>query len=255
MTRVAVLSDIHGNVDALDAVLVEVDVARPDRIVICGDVAAGPFPGETLARVQALPGAVFVSGNGDRMMVEAFDAGLREDEAADAAAASLAWATGRLGRAERDYLASFAPTVRLDCGTFGVVRFCHGSPRSDEEIITSLTPEPVLATFLAEVEEEIVVSGHTHVQFDRRAVGRRLLNPGSVGMPYEVRPGAFWLLLHGTTAEFRCTLYDVAAAAARIRACGYPEGDNLGDILLAPPAAAEAEQFFEQVAAERGERT
>ena len=80
--------------------------------------------------------------------------------------------------------------------------FCHGSPRSDEEILTRISSEERVAAAVADVSEDVVVCGHTHVQFDRRAAGKRLINAGSVGMPYEARPGAYWALL-GPDVELR----------------------------------------------------
>ena len=116
--------------------------------------------------------------------------------------------------------------------------FCHGSPRSDEEIITAVSPEERLAPMLEGVAEDTVVCGHTHHQFDRAVLGKRLLNAGSVGMPYEDEPAAYWLLL-GRRAELRRTAYDIAAAAERLRASGFPDVDELmlRESLLEPVGA------------------
>jgi predicted phosphodiesterase len=197
--RVAALYDIHGNVPALDAVLADVDAAGVDLIVWGGDVAAGPQPVETLARMRERGGR-FVSGNADRQMVEDFDAD-----------AESVWARA-IDRADRDFLASFEATVSLD-GTL----FCHGSPRSDEERITRATPTERLAPMLAGVEERLVVCGHTHQQFDLRCGTHRVLNAGSVGMPYEGTAAAFWLLLGGPEPELRRTDYDIALLDAEAR--------------------------------------
>src|SRR4029077_19656455 len=102
-------------------------------------------------------------------------------------------AAGKLARADRDFLAAFEPTVELDIDGLGPVLFCHATPRSDQDIVTPLTPE-------AEVEAElegappVVVYGHIHVQGDRRLASHRLVNAGSVGMPYG-RTTACWALL------------------------------------------------------------
>jgi predicted phosphodiesterase len=188
--RVAALYDVHGNVPALDAVLADVDRAGADVIVWGGDVALGPLPVETIARLRERGGR-YVMGNCDREMLG--------DE--------------RLGPADRDFLASFEPTVRLDVDGLGPTLFCHGSPRGDEERITRITPEERLAPMLAGIEEKVVVCGHTHQQFDRRCGETRVLNAGSVGMPYEGARAAFWLLL-GPDAELHRTEYDAAAAIA-----------------------------------------
>jgi predicted phosphodiesterase len=148
---VAALYDIHGNLPALEAVLAEVEAAAPDLVMVGGDVIAGPLP-----------------------------------EVEDPIARLDAWCAQRITREQRDLVASFEPVVRVDS-----TLFCHGSPRSDTEIITALSPEERLAPMLEDVAEQVVVCGHTHHQFDRRVLGRRLLNAGSVGMPYEDEAAAY----------------------------------------------------------------
>lgn len=239
--RVAALYDIHGNLPALEAVLAEVEAAAPDAIVVGGDVAPGPLVGETLERLQAL-GPRFVMGNGDREVVGAFDG-------AEPRGPGGRFTAGGLTRAQRDALAAFEPVVRLDVRGLGPTLFCHGSPRSDSEIITSVSPEHRLAPMLAGVDEAVVVCGHTHRQFDRRELGRRLVNAGSVGMPYEGVAAAFWLLL-GPAVELRRTEYDVPAAVARLRDSGFPDLDEamLRESLLTPADPDEVAAFFESQA-------
>jgi diadenosine tetraphosphatase ApaH/serine/threonine PP2A family protein phosphatase len=180
-------------------------------------------------------------GNADRELVDAYDRGVRPEEVEDPIARLDAWCARRLTREHRDLLASFEPVVRA-----GSALFCHGSPRSDTEIITALSPEERLAPMLDGVEEDVVVCGHTHHQFDRRVLGKRLLNAGSVGMPYEDEPAAYWLLL-APEPELRRTDYDIAAAAQRLRASGLPDLDELmlRESLLEPVGAAFVARHFE----------
>jgi diadenosine tetraphosphatase ApaH/serine/threonine PP2A family protein phosphatase len=142
------------------------------------------------------------------------------------------------------------PTTRIE--RLGPTLFCHGSPRSDEEIITRLTPDDRLDEMLALVGENVIVCGHTHVQFDRARRGKRVVNAGSVGMHNEGRPGAYWLLL-GPDVELRRTAYDIEDAAKRIRATDYPDPDELLDRLTAddPSIAEEASARFELIATKR----
>jgi putative phosphoesterase len=243
--RVAALYDIHGNLPALEAVLADVEAAAPDLVVIGGDVAAGPLPRETLDRLMQLGDRVrWVMGNADRLLVEAYDRGARPEDTADPVERLDAWAAQRLTREHRDLLAAFEPVVRI-----GSTLFCHGSPRSDNEIITAVSPEARLAPMLAGVAENVVVCGHTHHQFDRRVLGKRLLNAGSVGMPYEDEAAAYWLLL-GPDAELRRTDYDISAAAARMRAAGFDDLDELmlRESLLEPVGAAFVARHFEESA-------
>lgn len=252
----AVLADVHGNVAALDAVLAEVRRERPDVVVVGGDVVSGPYPCETLERLRALERAQFVRGNADREVVEAFDRGATFDLSdEDPVARAARWSAARLTRGQRDVVAAFADQVVLRVRGLGEVLFCHGSPRSDQEIITSLTPETALRKLLAGVAEPVVVCGHTHVQFDRTLDTIRVINAGSVGMAYEGRRGAFWLML-GPDVRLLRTEYDCERAAAQILASDYWDAENLArEIILNPPDPREVERYFEQVAAERGERS
>jgi diadenosine tetraphosphatase ApaH/serine/threonine PP2A family protein phosphatase len=131
----------------------------------------------------------------------------------------------------------------------GSVLFCHGSPRSDEEIITAITPPKRLDPMLDGVREQVIVCGHTHVQFDRIVGDRRLVNAGSVGMPYEGKAGiACWALL-GPDVELRRSHYDVESAAEAIRASGYPDAEEfVQEYILAPESAEEATAHFEGLA-------
>jgi len=254
LARVAVIADVHGNVMALEAVLAELERERPDAIVVAGDVASGPEPAATLERLMGLEGARFVRGNADREAVAAFDERRPFDAEGDAPANDAVWTAQRITRAQRDFLAGFEERVVLEVGGLGEVLFCHGSPGSDGEIMTSLTPEPSLRRLLAGIGQRVVVCGHTHVQFDRTVGGTRIVNAGSVGMAYQGRRGAFWLSL-GPGVEHRRSDYDCESAAARILASGYWGAEGLAhEIILRPPGPREVEASFERLAAERGER-
>lgn len=252
---VAALYDIHGNLPALDAVLAEVDLLDVDAIVVGGDVVPGPMMTETVARLRALgERAHFVMGNGDREVVTAFDTGPGGAGSQETSFSRFtAWAAGRLDDADRDFLAGFAPTVRLEVDDLGPTLFCHGSPRSDTEVITALTRPDRLAPMLAGVAEPLVVCGHTHHQFALVAGGRRVLNAGSVGMPYQGAAAAFWLLL-GPEAEMRRTDYDVDGALETLRASGAPDVEEvmLRQSLVNPVTADEVARYFEDVAARGG---
>lgn len=251
VTRVAALYDIHGNLPALDAVLREVEAARPELILAGGDVVSGPFPRATLERLLGLgPRVRFIRGNADREVVAAFD-GVPFGVTMPAEVRQItAWAARQFDRSHRDAMTAWPETVTLDIEGLGDVLFCHGSPRNDEEILTAATPEPRLRQALAGVRQRLVVCGHTHVQFDRMLDGVRVVNAGSVGMPYG-EPGAYWLLL-GPTVELRRSPYDLEHAAEAIRASGYPQAEDFAaNNVLQPPSAAEATALFERMATER----
>src|SRR6266536_2826955 len=244
--RVAALYDIHGNLPALEAVLHEVEREAPDLVVVGGDIASpGPMPRETLDRLLALQGrARFIRGNTDRELVNHYDGTSMRRATPDEDNVWVRrhkWAAHQISAAQRDFLASLPETVVLDIERLGPTLFCHGSPRSDEDIITRLTPEDRLDEIMAGTAENVIVCGHTHVQFDRVHRSMRIVNAGSVGMHHEGRPGAYWLLI-GPEVELRRTLYDVEDAAKRIRAAGYPDPEELLEQLGAddPSLADEA---------------
>jgi putative phosphoesterase len=245
--RVAALYDIHGNLPALEAVTAEVDEARADLVLVGGDVVTGPFPSETLERLSGLGDrAYFIRGNADRVLVE--DAG--EPTGPSPWPERQAWTRAQLTDEQRRLLATLAHTVTREVGGLGEVLFCHGSPRSDEEIITRATSPERLSEIMSGVGQRVVVCGHTHVQFDRMIGGVRLVNAGSVGMPYEDEPGAYWALL-GPDVELRRTEYDLERAAAAIRASGFPGADEFADEhVLHPAGADEATEQFERMALE-----
>jgi predicted phosphodiesterase len=231
--RVAALYDIHGNAAALEAVLSEIPADA--TVVLGGDIALGPQPAETLALLDALVArADWVRGNCER----------REPHADELWERRRLWVEKELGQERSKALAELPATVVLEVDGLGPTLFCHGSPRSDEEMITAVTQDGRLAAILEGVEERTVVCGHTHHQFDRSHGDHRVVNAGSVGMPYEGRPGAYWTLL-GPGVEHRRTEYDLDAAAVGIRASGYPDPDELVELLTSPPTAREAAEHFE----------
>jgi putative phosphoesterase len=217
--RVAALYDVHGNLPALGAVLADVDGEAPDAIVCGGDLVAGPFPAECFDLLRERE-AVFIRGNADRLVL----AGAGDD----------AWALPRLTEEQRAAVAAWPETHFIDVDGLGTVLFCHGSPRSDEEMLTVLTREELVAEAVADVAADVVVCGHTHHQFDRRVGNLRVVNAGSVGLPYEGRAGAYWALL-GPDVELRRTEYDVRAGADLLIATSYPRVEEyLGPSLLDP---------------------
>ena len=156
------------------------------------------------------------------------------------------WARERLSDAQLERVGAWPPTVELDVDGLGRVVFCHATPRSDDELITRLTPDEAVAEVLAGVQADVVVCGHVHVQYDRLPAGApRVVNAGSVGMPYEGRPGAYWALL-GPEVEHCHTDYDVEQAVRALEALGYPEHENLSTQLRGDgPSPDEVSAFFE----------
>jgi len=243
--RVAALCDIHGNAPALASVLAAIEREQPDLIVVGGDVAAGPMPRPTIERLVALGDrARFVRGNADRLMVAVFDGVPFDPHVPPAAQQTDAWAAQQLDRAHRDFLAGFPLTLMLPIDGIGDVLFCHATPRSDKETLTVRSSDERWQGALAGVGQRVVVCGHTHMQFDRMIGDVRVVNAGSVGMPYGA-PGAYWLML-GPEIVLQHTPYDLHAAATRIRTSGYPLADDFAaHHVLQPPSAGEALAVFD----------
>ena len=143
-------------------------------------------------------------------------------------------------------LRSWPGTLSLEIPVVGRVLFCHGTPRSETECFTRLTPAERLQSVFEGLNAGLVVCGHTHMQFDRMIGGVRVVNAGSVGMPFG-QPGAYWLLLDGDV-QLRHTSYDLAEAAALVQATCYPEAqDFAARSILRPPSEEEMLEAFTNV--------
>jgi predicted phosphodiesterase len=232
--RVAALYDVHGNLPALEAALAEVDA---DLILVGGDVAAGAWPSETLERLRGLGERVrFIRGNADRELTEAPKPGRVGGPPPDV----LKFVRERLSQEQLSFLGALPLVESVEVDGLGRVLFCHATPRDDEELLTRISPDDRWREALAGVAEPVVVCGHTHTQFDRRVDDIRVVNSGSVGMPYEHEPGAYWTLL-GPDVAFERTEYEPGDIAGS----GWP-----GEWPSATPE--EATEFFEKFSRECG---
>ncbi len=244
VVSVAVLSDIHGVLPALEAVLAEPDVAAADRIVLTGDIASGPQPTQVLDRLLSLgERVVWVRGNADRELV-ALASGRSDVDIPDEI---TPWAAAQLRVEHIDWLAALPHPVTLRLDGFGPVLFCHGSPRDDEEVVLVDTRLDRWAEVLADVPDEVmtVVCGHTHMPFTRLAHRRQIVNPGSVGMPYG-RAGAHWALLSRGAVSLRRAAFDCGRRARILcRDSSYPGAAKWADYYLHARASdAEALAVF-----------
>ena len=201
----ALLYDIHGNLPALEAVLA--DAGDADEFLLGGDYAtAGAWPRETLERLTELDNATWIRGNADRWLVERHDAPAPMDEIAARTAELLD--DGSVAK-----LAGLPEGIEV-----GDTLFCHASPRSDMQSFGA-EPNPLEAELLEGVTAKRVVFGHTHVQFQRTdSGGVELLNPGSVGMPWDGDHRAAYAVIDGDRVECRRAEYDWEASVAAVRA-------------------------------------
>lgn len=218
VSSVAVLSDVHGVLPVLDAVLAESDVRSADLVVVTGDLAAGPMPVEVLDRLVALgERCVLVRGNADRELVEVARGAVSEYP-------ESTWAGGQLRPDQVELLDRLPHPVVVEVDGFGPVLFCHGTPRDDNEVVLVDSRLEWWAEVFADLPEDVrtVVCGHTHMPFTRLVDQRLVVNSGSIGMPYG-RAGGSWALLADGQVSLRHTPIDVNAACAEIEArSGYP---------------------------------
>lgn len=244
--RVAALYDIHGNLPALQVVLREIRHSDVDQVVVGGDVLPGPMPRETLAHLSdfEIP-VLFIHGNGDREVLARM-AHTETDwyrSAPEQWRAPIKWTAEQLDPEHQRLLASWPPMIRVAVEGLGTVLFCHATPRNDTDCFTCLTPDEVLAPIFKQVSEPVIVCGHTHMQFERRIGALRVVNAGSIGMPFG-EAGADWLVL-GPDVEFRHTAYDLTKAADLFRQTTYPQAEEFAEnYVLHPPSEEHMLEVF-----------
>jgi predicted phosphodiesterase len=231
--RVAVISDIHSNLPALQAVLEDVDREAPDELWCLGDIVGyGPSPNECVDLVRERA-ALSLCGNHDLAVLGTIDVG---DFTGDAGAAAR-WTAGELGEPQAAWLRGLSPSAEREG-----FELYHGSPR--DAVWDYVLNEQVALISLLETTARVVLVGHSHVALalgwdgtelsgglapdgtEVELEGRRwLLNPGSVGQPRDSDPRAAWLLIDETAgrAAFRRVTYPVGEAQAAIRARGLPD--------------------------------
>jgi predicted phosphodiesterase len=239
--RILALYDIHGNVEALDAVLGDPRSAGADAVVVGGDTVPGACARDALDRLEALDVPVhWVRGNGEREVAAAATADAREPDPDDMAAVTARLTAAALGDQRARAVGDHPLTVELD----GVL-FCHASPRRDDELLTRISTAERWAAALEGVAAPLVVAGHTHQQDDRTVGAVRFVNAGSVGLPYEGDGAARWLWIADGVPELRRTEYDAAGAGRRILSGGWPDDRSTPAALIEPMPAIEITEMFE----------
>jgi predicted phosphodiesterase len=243
VVRVAALYDIHGNLPALEAVVEEIHQAQVDQVVVGGDVIPGPMPLETLEYLHNLDiPSRFIHGNCEVAVLDHL-AGTESSALPEQAREAIHWTAQQLPADYQRLIASWPRTLRFEIPGLGPVMFCHATPQSEIECFTRLTSEDRLLPVFGELGVSLVVCGHTHMQFDRMIGNVRVVNAGSVGMPFG-EAGASWLLL-GPDVQLRHTHYDLEEAASRIRDTNYPQSQDFAlNNVLNPPSEEAMLQVF-----------
>ncbi len=236
-TRVAVLGDIHGNAVAFAAVLEEIRADPPDLVVVNGDLSWGAEPEATLALADGLERALFVRGNAESALL----CGTADSDTAT-------WMLERHSAARMAQIESFAGAVTVDVAGIGSFFICHGSPRGDQELVTPGTPDDRMRAVCADIEADVLVTAHVHLQFEREGLGITSMNAGSVGLQYGGTPAAYWAEI-GPEIRLRRTPYDLDEAVRRTRSSGIPTADRIVQTLREPPSTDEVVEHAERLVA------
>ncbi len=212
-------------------------------MVVGGDVFPGPMPRETLSCLLDFDISVqFIQGNGDREVLAQMR-GMETSTVPEQFREVIRWNAQQLHPEDEQLLTSWSQTILVEIDGLGEVLFCHATPRSDTEIFTRLTPEDHLVPIFERPNVPLIICGHTHMQFDRMIGSVRVVNAGSVGMPFG-ESGAYWLLL-GPNVQLQHTTYDLTKAAERIRDTNYPQAqDFAARNVLQPPSEEEILEVF-----------
>jgi len=229
-TRIAILSDLHGNRAATEATLTAIDAVAPDAVYCLGDlVGYGPFPNETidLIRMRGIP---TIMGNyDDGVGFDRDDCGCAYTDPAEMARGqqSLIWSRRETTPNRKEYLRSLPPEIRFEIA--GVrFRLVHGSPRRTNEYLFEDRDQRSLERIAAAADCDLLIFGHTHKPWQREIGGVLMVNAGSVGKPKDGNPDAAWLLAEiapdgAVSTRLQRVPYDVAAMVAAIRASDLPD--------------------------------
>jgi len=233
--KVAALYDIHGNLPALEAVLKEIEQLDVKEIVVGGDVVLGPMSNECLDRLLSIKiPAHFIQGNCEAAILSEL-AGNQTENLPERVLKNIQWTANELRPSHEKIISGWPEKIILEIDGLGKVLFCHATPRSKTENFTRLTPVNKLKEIFEEINEPYVVCGHTHMQFEKKVGNVRILNAGSIGMPFG-KPGAYWLLL-GTKVEFRYTAYNIKKASEVLMKSKYPDAEDFAlNNLINPPS-------------------
>jgi len=223
MTRLAILSDVHGNLLALEAVLADLEnqaQGAPDAVWVLGDLAVFcPWPAETLARLRAIANVAFLRGNTDRYLVTgqrpvawvhspddwaAMPTLLAEREA------NFRWTVERLSYADYEFLRDLPPRLEMDVPGYGRVVAVHATPIDDESVLLPETPDDQIRPHLSGLDARLLLYGHTHRPLDRIVDGVRIVNDGSVGLSLDGDRRPAYALLDFAAGECAVTLRRVA---------------------------------------------
>lgn len=238
--KIAVLSDIHGNIDALKAVIDDVRAKEIDKVVLLGDLAfSGPFPKETLDYIREnLSDSTIIQGNTDEMIVKAFsDANYPHIPKNKTMANALIYSQKVLSNEDKEFLANLPEQHSEEIDGLKLL-FVHGSPRRNDEGITQKLKYSELEEIFEGVDANIIFCGHTHFPIIHQVGKKTVVNVGSVGRPFGENPRAVYVMLDLTEIaqrkfdlEHRYVKYDHNKVADDLENCDFEGSDILAEML------------------------
>lgn len=231
--KLAALYDVHGNLPALEAVLAEIKKHEFDQIIVGGDLVLGPMSAECVDLMLSVDIPVhFIRGNCESAILNCKSG--QEMKLPVDVIEDVNWTYNQLQPNHIDLIRSWPLTKKLNT-TLGSILFCHATPWSEYENFTKHTSSRKIESKFSDIDSEIVVCGHTHMQFDIAIGSKRVVNAGSVGMPFGSR-GAYWLSID-EGINMKRTQYDYTYAADRITATNYPHAKEFAkNSILLPPS-------------------
>lgn len=228
--KIACLFDIHGNWPALHWVLTELSQLNIDQIIVGGDIVSGPMPKETMETLfQIKDKIIWIGGNGDDDVLAALSNQPFNKNLSEYGRIVSMWVAHKLGPEFEIFLKGLPIRYNLFTAEYGRMCFCHATPESKEEIFTPATNEAIMKELFKRIDYDIVICGHTHIQFERVVNSVRILNAGSVGMPFSGHHGADWILITSEGIAFKNTQYDNLKAREILARTNYPNITNFID--------------------------
>jgi putative phosphoesterase len=224
--RVAIFSDIHSNLPALEAVLADIEAAGVDERYALGDlVGYAPWPNEVLERLREEAFPIVMGNYDDGTGFERDDCGCAYPNPTEKALGdeSFAWTKAHTSVENKDWLRSLRPQIRFEADGKRYL-LVHGSPRRINEYLYEDKPDETFARIATGADADVIVCGHTHRAYDKTVGRARFVNVGSAGKPKDGDPRACWALLDtaAETVEFRRVPYDVEGTARAVEASDLP---------------------------------
>lgn len=241
--KIAAIYDVHGNLPALDLALAAARREGAELFVFGGDVVPGPMPKECMDAILDIEEpSLYLSGNGELAVLEAA-AGQEITTAPAHVHGSIRWCASQLTNEHLAEIQSWS-AIQTSAWNGKQVLFCHATPRNATEIFTKLTPDEKLEPLFSQLSADVIVCGHTHMQFQRLVSGKEIVNAGSVGLPFGSK-GAYWLLL-SDCAGLKCEFYDVEGVSLLIEQSEDPNATAFAAMLREPPSEESVLQTFSQ---------